>query len=147
MFKDPYASVGLLSEQDQNQASRLGWLNAAANLLDASGPQVGGVQKSPFQLIGTGVKGYAQGTQEATDRLVQEAAYKKKLEEEAQRKEWASNISGKLDKYGIEQDVASGMSPEMIAKMIAKDHLSEFPDYYTGLKKMEQDLVPAEQGK
>lgn len=48
--------------------------------------------------------------------------------------------------HGVEVE-KEHTSNEMIAKMIAKDHLSEFPDYYTGLKKMEQDLVPAEQGK
>lgn len=117
-FNDPYSSVGLLSEEDRARASKLGWLNAAANLFDASAPQVGGQQKTPFQLLGTGLRGYAQGTQESTDRIAQERAYQRKLEDEQKRKDWAANISGKLDQYGISQDVATGMSPESIAKMI-----------------------------
>lgn len=40
---------------------------------------------------------------------------------------------------GIKVEVEHGKSKEM-AKEIAKDHLSEFPNYYTALAKMEKGL-------
>ena len=49
-----------------------------------------------------------------------------------------SKFNPKELKMGIEVEKEHTDKPE-IAKKIAKDHLSEFPDYYTRLKKMEDE--------
>jgi hypothetical protein len=55
----------------------------------------------------------------------------------------ADNSKKHFDPKQLEQGVEIEMEhtddPE-IAKEITKDHLTEFDDYYSGLKKMEKDL-------
>jgi len=54
---------------------------------------------------------------------------------------------GKADSEFDPEQIAMGVKIEMehtndkaVAKEIAKDHLAEFPDYYTHLEKMESEM-------
>ena len=49
-----------------------------------------------------------------------------------------SKFNSKELKMGIKIEAEHTDDPD-IAKRIAKDHLSEFPDYYTRLEKMEKE--------
>ena len=67
----------------------------------------------------------------AEDEILNGFAKKKGLKEE--------DVDPKQLEMGIKVEMEHTDNPE-ISKMIALDHLAEHPNYYTALKKMEDEL-------